>query len=97
MPDRFAWKEMSEAAAECNTVRQQTSTNCPTCKMKVILHCSTYKIQVTTCLCSTIDKWGEDEAFKRMCEQFGEEMTREHYRRAGLYVPQVPKILRPED
>lgn len=95
MPDRFKWMEMSEAAKECSTQRQQTGANCGTCQMRVILHCSTCKIQVTACLCSTIDKWGEDEAFKRMVEQFGEEMTRSHYQRLGIVVPQTPKILLP--
>ena len=89
---RYEWMEMSEAEAQCNTSRQQTATNCPACKMKVILHCSTCKIQVTACLCSTVDKWGQDEAFRRMVEQFGEEATRAHYRNAGIIVPEGPNI-----
>lgn len=94
---RFEWMEMSDAAQECNTQRQQVGANCPACQLRVILHCTLCQIQVTACLCSTVDKWGQDEAFRRMVEQFGEEITREHYRRAGLIIPGAPAIHIPRD
>jgi hypothetical protein len=63
--------------------------------MQVILHCTECKIQVSGCLCTEIERFGEDEAWKRSVERYGEDMARERYRKAGLYVPTVeqPKRL----
>jgi hypothetical protein len=95
MPDRFKHMVSTEANEECRTKGQHTGANCGTCSMRVILHCTICKIQVTACLCSTIDDFGADAAFMRLVEQYGEEQTRDHYRKMGLYVPpsEVPKRL----
>ncbi len=96
MPDRFTFKDMREAVQECNTVRQQKGANCPTCRQKVILHCTLCKIQVTMCLCTTVEVFGNDEGFKIAVEQYGEEKARDHYRKMGLFVPKN-KLIVPGD
>lgn len=87
MADRFAWKDMAEANAECSARDAVEFDNCANCKMRVGLHCLTCKIQVTGCLCTEIERFGEDETWRRMVERFGAELARQHYARANLFVP----------
>lgn len=87
MADRFPWKDMADANAECARRDCVDFTNCPNCKLRIGLHCLDCKIQVTGCLCTEIDRFGEDETWKRAVERFGAELARQHYARAGLFVP----------
>lgn len=86
-PSRFASMDMGQANAECLRRDSVVFDTCPVCKTKVGLHCSDCKIQTTGCLCTEIDRFGNDEAWRRACERFGQELAAENYRRAGLYVP----------
>jgi hypothetical protein len=88
--ERFVAMEQGAAMRECSSsIESRVLAQCPACSQQVYLHCSTCKIQTTGCLCTEVDRFGNDEAWKRACERFGEEMARERYREAGLYVPTV--------
>lgn len=89
MPDRFMSMDVTDANAECRTRGDYEFTNCPKCKLRVGLHCSTCKIQVTGCLCTEYERFGNDVAWQRAVERFGEEMAREKARAAGLWVPET--------
>lgn len=92
---RFNAMTQAEANEECRYRAQQVSDKCGRCMMPVILHCASCTIQVTGCLCTEVDRFGQDEAWKRAVERFGEELARERYRAAGLFVPEVKKLLLP--
>lgn len=88
--DRYEAMEMAVANDQCRERDSQQRRTCPQCQLPIMLHCSTCKIQVTGCLCTEIDRFGQDEAWKRAVEMFGEELARDRYRHAGLYVPSAP-------
>ena len=87
MADRFVAKEQNVANDECRSRDSFQGEKCPQCSISILLHCSDCKIQVTGCLCTEVDRFGEDEAWKRAVERFGDELARERYRAAGLWVP----------
>lgn len=89
MANRFPSMDVVNANNECKTRDGYVFDQCPTCKMRVGLHCSGCKIQITGCLCTEVDRFGQDEAWRKAVERFGEEMARERYRNAGLYVPEA--------
>lgn len=93
--DRFTSMDQGAANDECRSRNAQVFDQCPSCKQRVALHCSTCKIQVTGCLCTEVDRFGNDEAWKRAVERWGEEMARDQYRSAGLYVPEAPRLIVP--
>ncbi len=87
MGERFIAMDMIEAKNECNRTDQVTFTNCPKCRYRVGLHCSDCHLQVTGCLCTEIERFGNDEAWLRSVERFGLEFAKERFRMAGLWVP----------
>lgn len=62
-------------------------TDCPRCRMRVGLHCLNCKIQVTGCLCTEYERFGQDAAWQRAVARFGEEAARQRAEMAGLWVP----------
>lgn len=81
--------DMGAANHECRSRDALVFDTCGKCKRQVGLHCAECKIQVTGCLCTEIDRFGNDVAWQKACERYGEELARQHYRQAGLYVPTV--------
>lgn len=84
--------DQAKANDECRSRDATVFDYCAKCKQKVGLHCSDCKIQVTGCLCTEVDRFGQDQAWLNAVERYGEEMARQHYRNAGLYVPEVKQI-----
>lgn len=60
---------------------------CEVCTMKVILHCYDCMIQITGCLCTEYERFGNDEAWARAVARWGEEAARQRAEAAGLWVP----------
>lgn len=81
--------DASEAHDQCGpkNALEMVFDRCPKCKVKVGLHCAECRIQITGCLCTEVDRFGNDEAWLRAVDRFGEELAKEHYREAGLWVP----------
>lgn len=91
MSDRFAAMDKAKADNECGpkNAEEMVFDVCGKCRQKVGLHCSDCKIQITGCLCTEVDRFGNDVAWQNAVERYGEEMARERYRDAGLFVPTV--------
>lgn len=87
MGRRYESMTLDKANDECRSRDSMDFQNCPECKMRVGLHCSDCKVQVTGCLCTEMDRFGQDEAWRRACERFGEDLARQHYLKAGLLIP----------
>lgn len=82
--------DQGKANGECRNRGKQSVDTCPVCLLRVLMHCTDCKIQVGGCLCTEVERFGKDEAWQRACDQFGEELARERYRRAGLWTPGDP-------
>lgn len=97
MPDKepkpFPHMDMAQANSECNHRAHQVFDNCQMCKQRVGLHCAECVIQVTGCLCTEYERFGNDAGWKRAVDMFGEELARERARSAGLWVPDAPRLL----
>ena len=91
MPDttRQPFDRMDQISAdkECPSRAQQVFDNCGKCTQRVALHCSTCKIQVTGCMCSEIERFGEAEAVKRAFDRLDAEQARESLSKAGIILP----------
>lgn len=85
----FEHSDTIRANSECRHRDAFVKDYCGKCKMPVMLHCSECKLQVSGCLCTEVERFGQDEAWRRAIDQMGEELAREKYRRAGFYVPEV--------
>lgn len=84
---RFPSMDMGAAMKQCGKPHEPEKEQCHKCKMSVLLHCSDCKIQVTGCLCTEVDRFGNDEAWKRAVDRLGEEAARERMKAAGFWVP----------
>lgn len=88
MADRFPSMDMAEANAQCGPrPRQQIRDKCPNCEGAVMLHCPDCKIQVTGCLCTEVDRFGQNEAVQRAMERYGEEEAERRLKAAGFWIP----------
>lgn len=86
---RFEALPLSEIHQGCSRRLQDlVFANCGACSLRVGLHCSDCNIQVTGCLCTEYERFGNDEAWKRAVERYGEELAKEKARSAGLWVPE---------
>lgn len=80
--------DMGAANDECGIrFRQQVKTICPRCDSTVMLHCGNCKIQVTGCLCTEVDRYGNSEAMQRLIERLGPELAEEKLKAAGFWIP----------
>lgn len=96
-PERFKSMDLGAAAQECSspTIKENFVTHddqggplrCPRCLQPVFLHCPMCKIQTTGCLCTEIDRFGQDEAWQRAVERYGAEIAKGHFQNMGLWVP----------
>jgi hypothetical protein len=57
--------------------------------MRVLVHCYECMIQVTGCLCTEYERFGQDEAWARAVARWGEQAARQRAEAAGLWVPPV--------
>lgn len=89
---RFHSLELKAAKVECGKNDDFVFDNCPACNQRVMLHCVQCKIQVSGCLCTEYERFGQDEAWRRAVDRMGEEMARERARAAGLWVPEKRKL-----
>lgn len=89
----FPHKDLRGANAECPRRDSFYKDSCGKCEMKVMLHCDDCKIQVTGCLCTEYERFGNDEGWRRAVDMFGEEIARERARKAGLWVPDSPRLM----
>jgi hypothetical protein len=92
MPDptatRFPALEMRDANAQCGVKPNGLMKDrCPRCDNTVMLHCGTCKIQVTGCLCTEVDRFGNSEAMQRLIERLGPELAEEKLKAAGFWIP----------
>lgn len=92
---RFPSMDLGAANNECRSRDQIVFDRCGKCSGRVGLHCSDCKIQVTGCLCTEVDRFGNDETWRRAVERMGEEFAREQFRRAGLWIPGEKKLITP--
>lgn len=87
MGDRFVSMALPEAVKACGRQQEPIFENCGACDQRVALHCDNCRIQVTGCLCTEIDRFGENEAIKRMIDREGYEQTKERLAKAGIVIP----------
>lgn len=88
-PAAFEHADMAEANRECGLrPGHQYKETCPRCKLPVMLHCRDCRVQVTGCLCSEVERFGNDEAWKRAVQRFGDEAARERMKEAGFWTPE---------
>ena len=85
---RFDSGEMAEANQECgDRPEEQYVERCKKCGMKVVLHCFRCEIQVSGCLCTDVDRFGESAAIQKIIEREGIEQARIKLARAGIWIP----------
>lgn len=85
--DPFRHLDVSDANRECSKRNQNEGATCAKCKFRVILHCSDCKVQLTGCMCTEIERFGENEAVRRIFDQFEEEEARKRLKGAGIILP----------
>lgn len=86
--DRYPSMDIREANNECGVKpHKQKRAVCPKCAKSIFLHCDDCKIQVTGCICTEVDRFGNSEALERMIERVGEEQAVREMQKAGLWVP----------
>ena len=85
--DGFTHMDLRDAQGECGRRDDFVFDQCGKCGMRVGLHCSDCKIQVTGCFCTEIERFGNDEALKRMIERIGEEEAYVRARKLGIWTP----------
>lgn len=85
----FKAVDITVANGNCANGNRPTGigTSCPACQNRVILHCGDCKLQVTACLCSEYERFGQDAAWQRAVARWGEEAARQRAEMAGLWVP----------
>lgn len=80
--------DMAAAVKQCSSVKQQVKSICAKCDSSVILHCERCEIQVTGCICTEVERFGNAEAVQRMMDRYGEQEARARLKRAGIWVPE---------
>lgn len=92
MGERFVSMDMAKANEQCSSRRLQQRDTCGKCDSPVIVHCAQCMIQVTGCVCTEVDRFGESaerikEIYDRMAEQVGPDVARARLTKAGFWVP----------
>lgn len=83
----FAHMDLAAAQAECGRPKVIIFDICKKCDQKVGLHCDSCKIQVTGCLCTELERFGENEGIQRIFDKLGEDAARARLAKMGIVVP----------
>lgn len=86
MSDRYTAMDLVQANKKCNTYAIYF-VECPSCEMKVGLHCPDCKIQVTGCLDTEIDRFGQNTAIQRLIDRLGFEKAKSYLSKIGMWIP----------
>lgn len=84
----YEFADSHKANRECGVKPgQQLPSTCPRCKRRVILHCAGCEVQISGCICTEVDRFGEDEAWQRATKRWGDKLARERMGEAGFWTP----------
>lgn len=92
MGERFESMDLPAARKACSHRQDVVFEKCGKCDRTVGLHCVSCKIQVTGCICTEVDRFGEAEAIKRIFEREGEEQAIASLKKAGIIIPKGFKL-----
>lgn len=87
MSNRFTAMDLAAANKECSSRDKIYFDDCPRCEMRLGIHCRLCEIAVTGCFCTETDRFGKNEAIKRLVDRLGLDAAKAKLQKNGFWTP----------